>query len=81
MAPQATPKTTAGIVGLVCGGELVLALLIGGAGIGSLFGLEGALVSGAAAFLTASYLMARRRRLRFERSRERSKGTDEVMAL
>ena len=76
-----TTKTTAGIIGLVCGAELVLALVIGGAGIGSLFGLEGILVTASVAVLAGCYLLARRRRLRSERPQERSEGIDEMMGL
>ena len=61
-------RTTAGIIGVVCGAELLVALVIGGAGIGSLFGWEAALVSAAVATLAGSYLAARRRRLRNEQA-------------
>lgn len=50
----------AGLLGVVCGAELVLAVIIGGAGVGAILGLEGALVAAAAIFIAGTYLKRRR---------------------
>lgn len=40
-------KVVVWIVGAICGIELLVAAMIGGAGLGSLFGVEGAIVAAA----------------------------------
>jgi len=46
----------AGIVGVVCSAEIAVAVIVGGAGAGAIFGLEGALVGAATVFVAGTYL-------------------------
>jgi len=55
-------KIWAAVIGVVCGAELVIAAIIGGAGLSAFFGLEGLLVGAIVVSLAASYFFARRRR-------------------
>lgn len=55
-------RLSAWAIGLVCGFELVVVATIGGAGVGSVLGLEGAIVAATMAFGIAT--LARRQFLR-----------------
>ncbi len=63
-------KWWTGIIALVCGAELVVIAVIGGAGIGAFFGLNGAFVAAFAAatlaFTFRSWRAARRRSVRIK---------------
>jgi len=55
-------RLLARIVGVVCSAEIAAAVIIGGAGAGAIFGLEGALVGAAAVFVAGTYLRHRHTR-------------------
>ena len=52
----------ASIIGVVCGAELIVAAVIGGAGFSVFFGMEGALVAGAVVVLGLAFVLQRRRK-------------------
>ena len=59
-------KYLAWIIGLICGVELVIAIVLGGAAVGTIFGLEGAMVASLltiGATLTLGGWIYRRRRV------------------
>lgn len=45
----------------LCGGEILIAIAIGGAGISAFFGLEGALVAVAVLVIAGGFMIQRRR--------------------
>ena len=51
---------TAAVIGVVGGAELIVAIVIGGAGLGALFGWNGAVLAVAAASLIAATIYRRR---------------------
>lgn len=51
---------TAAIIGVACGAELVAAIVIGGAGLGALFGWNGAVLAVVTASLITATIYQRR---------------------
>ena len=57
-------RTVAAVVGFVCGIELIVAVVIGGAGLGAIFGWDGAIVGAAGLVISVGWLLSRRARSR-----------------
>lgn len=53
-------STVAGVIGVVCGAELVIAIMVGASGLGALFGWEGLIVGIAILVVVVGMIKLRR---------------------